>query len=425
MRHMNAITLSDFELSRVFFAIVVLLGFAHGCGYFFQRLLGFPKVIGEIAGGLLLGPTVLGFFLPSASQWIFQAFASEGQLIALLSWIGLVFLMFISGFEIQRSISREDKKLIVAMLCGATILPFLVGWFAPRFYDFSPYMGAKSNMLSFTIILGVAIAVTSIPVIAKIFMDLGIIKTRFAKIILATATIEDVLLWIALALATAVVGRGTLSVWDIATNVLLTCAFFALALLAMPKLFEWANRSGFNLLIRSSATGYVLIVCFLFAAVASILRINVIFGAFLAGVVVGMTSNEKITSVKIHVQEIALGFFIPLYFAVVGLKLDLIHHFDVSFFLLFLLFAVGIKMLGTVVAAKWTRQSWLSSFNLGVAMNARGGPGIVLATVAFDLGIINETFFAILVLVAIVTSLLAGYWLRLVVSRGWELLGGP
>ena len=135
-----------------------------------------------------------------------------------------------------------------------------------------------------------------------------------------------------------------------------------------------------------------------------------------------MTSDEKISSVKIHIKEFGMGFFTPIYFAVVGLKVDLVHHFDMLFFFGFLSFAVIVKTLGTVIVARAARQDWLSSINLGVAMNTRGGPGIVLATVAFDLGIINETFFSALVLIAIVTSLVAGYWLRFVLSRGWNLL---
>lgn len=419
---MNTIALSDFELTRVFFAVVSLLVSAHGFGYVFQRLLRIPKVIGEIMGGLVLGPTVLGFFFPSIYQWIFHAFASEGQLIAAIYWIGLVLLMFISGFEIEKSINKKDKKLIASLLLGATVLPFLVGWFTPHLYDFSPYVGENGNRLSLTIIIAIAIAVTSIPVISKIFIDLGILNTRFAKIVLATATIEDVLLWVALAVATGLTGGVALSLSNIVIKVLITLLFFLVVLLVFPRLFEFVNRSRFNFLIKSSATGYVLLVCFLFAAVASILDVNIIFGAFLAGVVIGMTSDEKITGVKIHIKEIGLGFFVPLYFAVVGLKLDLIHHFDLSFFFMFLIFAVLVKTLGTVSVARLACQDWLSSFNLAFAMNARGGPGIVLATVAFDLRIINETFFAVLVMVAIVTSLLAGYWLRFVLSRGWKLL---
>ena len=185
---MNIIILSDFELTRLFFAIVLLLASAHSFGYLFQRLLGIPKVIGEIIGGLVLGPTFLGFFVPSVYQWIFQAFTQEGQLIAIMYWIGLVLLMFISGFEIQRSINKEDRKLIGSILLGATAIPFLVGWFTSYLYDFSPYLGKNGNTLSLTIIVAIAIAVTSIPVISKIFLDLGIIHTRFSKIFLSTPT---------------------------------------------------------------------------------------------------------------------------------------------------------------------------------------------------------------------------------------------
>jgi len=419
---MSKITLTDLELTRIFFSIVVLLASAHGIGYFFQRILRVPKVIGEIIGGLILGPTILGFFFPSVHQWIFQAFASEGQLLAIIYWIGLVLLMFISGFEIEKSITRGDKKIAGALFVGATAIPFLVGWFAPSFYDFSPYLGPNGNMLSLTIIIAIAVAVTSIPVISKIFIDIGIINTRFAKIVLTTATVQDVVLWAALAVATGLAGGAMLSVCTIVSKVFITLIFFAVTLLVMPRLFEFANMSRFNLLMKASPTGYVLFICFLFAAIASILSVNIIFGAFLAGIVVGLTSNEKVVRVKAHIKEIGLGFFIPIYFAIVGLKLDLIHHFDLWFFLGFLLFSMFFETISTIIAARAVSQDWLSSFNFGVAMNARGGPGIVLATVAFDLGLINETFFVTLILIAIVTSLAAGYWFRLVLSKGWNLL---
>ncbi|MBI4208817.1 MAG: cation:proton antiporter [Deltaproteobacteria bacterium] len=224
------ITLSNLELTRFFFAIILFLVFAHAFGYLFNRF-KIPKVIGEIVGGLVLGPTLLGFFSPTAYTWIFNAFESEGKLISSIYWIGLVLLMFISGFEIQKSVDKEDKKLIGAILLGGTAIPFLVGWFTPHLYDFSPYLGEKSSMLSLTIIVAIAIAVTSIPVISKIFIDLGIINTRFSKIILATATIEDVVLWVALAIATALAGSEALSMSNIVSKVLLTLVFFAVVLL--------------------------------------------------------------------------------------------------------------------------------------------------------------------------------------------------
>jgi K+:H+ antiporter len=152
------------------------------------------------------------------------------------------------------------------------------------------------------------------------------------------------------------------------------------------------------------------------------LEVNIVFGAFLAGIVVGAMPHDRFEKAKEHIKDISLAFFIPIYFAVIGLKLDLIYHFNFRFFLGFLLFATTIQALGTLLSLKLAREDWLSSFNIAVAMNARGGPGIVLATIAFDLGIINQTLFVTLVLMALVTSLMAGYWFRYVLSKGWPLL---
>lgn len=413
--------MTNLELTRFFFAVVSLLTFAHAFGYLFQRG-RMPKVIGEIFGGLLLGPTALGYFFPGAYVWMFEAFESEGKLLSLMSWLGLILLMFVSGFEVRMASEKEDRRTVLALLAGATVVPFLAGWFAPRFYDFSPYLGTAGNMMSMTIVIAIAVAVTSIPVIAKIFIDLDIMGTRFAKVVLATATIQDVILWVALAVATGLASSQSVSTGGVLSTIAITMVFFLAALLLMPKLVDAGTRSRANLIIRSSLTGYVLLICFLFAGIASILDVNIVFGAFLAGIVIGSVKHDQFDGVKTHIREMSLAFFVPLYFAIVGFKLDLIRHLDVAFFVGFLFFSVFFEALGTISAARIIGKDWLSSLNLGVAMNTRGGPGIVLATVAFDTGIINEDFASTLVLIAIVTSLAAGSWFRVVTLRGWKLL---
>ena len=420
----ETITLTDLELTRFFFAIVVLLVFAHSFGYLFRRY-KLPRVIGEILGGLLLGPTVLGYFFPDVHNWLFNAYEGQGKLISIIYWFGLVLLMFISGFEMQKTFNRGDKKILVALMLGATIIPFIAGWLAPSIYDFSPYVGVKNNMLALQIVIAVAVAVTSIPVISKIFIDLKIINTRFAKIVLTTATAQDVLLWIALAIASGLVSATAVSLSSIVSTIFITIFFFGLALFAMPRLVRFVNGFRYNLLIKSSVSGYVLFICFLFSAIASILNVNIVFGAFLAGIIIGLMPDKTFEKEKKHIKEIALAFFIPVYFAIVGLKIDLIHHFDFKFFLGFLLFSTIFETLGTFLAAKIIKMNNLSSFNFAVAMNTRGGPGIVLATIAFDLGIINQTFFVTLVLIAIITSLMAGYWFKYILAKGWELLHLP
>jgi len=413
--------MNTFELARIFFALALLLISAHSFGYLFSHF-KLPKVVGEIVGGLVLGPTILGFFLPSIYNGIFNAFPTEAQLISFLYWMGLTILMFVSGFEVQKSISRSDSKIILAILLGSTIIPFAAGWLAPSFYDFSKYLGPANNMLALQIIIAIAVAVTSIPVISKIFMDLKVMDSRFAKIVLATATIHDVLLWVALAVATGLIAHNEFSFSSIFLNIAITLAFFIIAILAVPKILKFINSFRTNLLVRSSVSGYILFICFIFAAVASLLDVNIVFGALLAGMAVGMVPDEKFIKAREHIKEIGLSFFIPVYFAIVGLKLDLIQYFDPIFFFGFLIFTTFFQLLGTIIACRFLRIDWRSSFNFGVAMSTRGGPGIVLATVAFDLGIINENFFSTLVLIAIVTSLLAGLWFRFTLERGYSLL---
>jgi len=415
------ISLSNLELTRFFIALVLLLLTAHLLGFLFYEL-KLPRVIGEILGGLLLGPTVLGYFSPETQNWVFGAFPSEGKLLSLISTFGLILLMLVSGFEIQRSFSREDRKIATAFLLGATLVPFIIGMLTPQLYNLSAYSGPNGNGISLAIIVGIGVSVTSIPVISKIFIDLRIINTRFAKIVLTIATIEYVIQFGALAVATGVGGSSIVTFNLVATTVLVTAGFFAIALLALPRLILYTYNSRLDILIKTHPSRYALFLCFSLVAVASLLNVNIVFGAFLAGLAAGTLPEQSFAKAKSQIKAISFATFTPVYFAVVGLKLDLIHQFDPAFFLGFLLFSTALKGLGALAVGKLVRQTWRSSVNFAVVLNARGGPGIVLATVAFDLGLISETFFVALVLVAIVTSLIAGYWLRYVKAKGGELL---
>ena len=415
------ITLSSLELTRFFFAMVLLLFTAHSFGFLFYEI-KLPRVIGEIFGGLVLGPTFLGYFRPDAEIWVFSAFPSEGALISVISYFGLILLMFISGFEVQRSFSRQDRKIAISFLLGATVIPFIIGVLTPYVYNFAPYSGPNGNMLSLAIIVGIGVSVTSIPVISKIFIDLRIMDTRFAKIVLAIATVEDVIQFGALAIATGVGASASLSLSLVVFTALVTVAFFAAALLGLPRMIRYTIRSRFNVLIKTHPSRYALFLCFSLVAAASLLNVNIIFGAFLAGIAIGMMPEEVFTLAKAQIKSISLALFTPIYFAVVGLKLDLIHSLDIFFFLGFLIFSTALKGGGALAVGRLIKQKKLASLNLAIALNARGGPGIVLATVAFDLGLISEAFFVALVLTAIITSLIAGFWLRYVKKRGWDLL---
>jgi Kef-type K+ transport system membrane component KefB len=419
----SSITLNAHELTTLFFALALLLGSALALGHVFV-LLRMPRVIGEIAGGLLLGPTFFGYFWPQQFQAVFGGFATEGPVLGTVYNIGLLLLLFITGLELKEAVNREDGKLILSLFAGGTVLPFAAGWIAASFVDFSTFLGPKHNMFALKMVIGIAVAVTSIPVISKIFMELNVIHTRFAKIVVGTAAIEDVLMFVALGIVMGAVGEASPSGAEIARHIAVTLGFLGVGLLLLPNIVRPFNASKANVWFRSSVSGYALLICFLLAALASLVHVHLVFGALIAGIVIGVMPHTTFATAKSHIRDIATGCFVPIYFAIIGLKLNLVRDLRLMPLVWFLLFATIVKTIAIMLSAKVGHQDWYTSFNFAAAMNARGGPGIVLASIAFDAGIINEPFFVILVIVAIVTSLLAGLWFRYILTKGWELITG-
>jgi Kef-type K+ transport system membrane component KefB len=254
-------------------------------------------------------------------------------------------------------------------------------------------------------------------------MDLGIMQTAFAKITLAIATIHDIILWVFVSIATGLVSSQTLSLTDISLHVLVSILFFVIALKAIPKAIKLLDVKMKGYLVpEGTETPIIALILLTFIVVASLLNVNLVFGAFLAGIVVNYIKTARFQESKLHVKRFSMALFIPVYFAVVGIKLDLIHHFDWMFFTIFVVFAISVQTIAVLSTARFLKYDWLSGINLAVVLNDRGGPCIVLATLALDLGIINENFFVTLVLLAILTSLTAGAWLKYVLNKGWKLL---
>jgi Kef-type K+ transport system membrane component KefB len=254
--------------------------------------------------------------------------------------------------------------------------------------------------------------------------------------VLGVAVLEDLVLYIVLAIAIGYAGAqsGTLfglpnalgitggSNGDLAYHVLATVTFLAVALVVGPVAYRWIGGLRVNVIQRASPVGHQLTFMFLLTIAALGLGIEAFFGALVAGIVVGSTEAEP-SEATMAVTSFALAFFIPIYFAMIGLGLDLVHGFSVLFFLGFLVAACAIKAASVFVGARAAGETGRSSVNLAVAMNARGGPGIVVASTAFAAGIISQPFYAVLVLLAIVTSLAAGAWLDRVPRE--QLLARP
>lgn len=414
--------MSTAQFGSICLVLAVLLGLAHLLGYLFTRL-NQPKVIGEILAGLLLGPTVLGRIAPHLT--ISTALNGSDQIpnaaLGFLYHLGLLLLMFVSGAETKHLFHSGDRKQLTWLGAIGTGFPFVAAMICAPFIPLAPMMGPANQRTSLLLVIGIAVAVTSIPVISRILRDLGIFQTRFAQLVLGIAVCEDIILWAVLALAVSLAKSGNIPGRAIALHTAQTLAYLLAGLFLMPRLLRLVNSSKLNPLVAASPIGYICLVLLAYSALAAMLDVSFVFAAFLAGFALAR-ATDSLQQAFDSVGHTAFAVFIPIYFALVGCRLDLGHGFSVTLLLIFLGVACTLKLFSAGLGARLGGFDWLSSINLSVALNARGGPGIVLASVALEAGIINTSFYTTLVLVAIITSQFAGAWLSFVQRRGWPLL---
>ncbi|OBH27666.1 sodium:proton exchanger [Mycobacterium sp. E342] len=411
--------MSNSQLTAVICVLFALVGLAHLLGYVFLKL-GQPKVVGEILAGIVLGPALLGRF-PLVEHLVGTA-RHNTHILSFVYWLGLLLLMFVSGAEVQQLFGKGERRTVGWLVIVGTGIPFLLGLaFGPELIRPS-LAGPHGNRVSLIIILAVGVAVTSVPVVSKIFADLNILDTRFARLILGVAVLEDIVLWLALAIATSIAAKSHLHPWQMGLHLLITVAYFALGLTVVPRVIKAFNKARWNVLARHSPTGYAIAILLAYCAVAGALDVNLVFAAFLAGF--ALVDNERaIFEESIDaISKVSFAFFIPVYFAIVGLKLDLIRGVSLPMIAIFIVGTCVVKMLSVALAGRFAGFRGLELVNLGITTNARGGPGIVLASVAFDAGIISSKFYTTLVVAAVLTSQLAGAWLDYVLRKGWPLL---
>lgn len=412
--------MSNSALTTILFLLLLLVGFAQLLGYLFVKMRQ-PRVIGEILAGIVLGPALLGR-LQIGSLSLPELSKQHAPILNFVYWMGLLLLMFMSGAETKQLFTREERREVSWLAVVGTGIPFILGLVFGPMLAGPAISGPKGNKLSLVIILAVAVAVTSVPVISKIFADLKILHTRFARLVLGVAVLEDIVLWAALAIATAVAGTAVLHPGEMTYHLLSTIGFFVLGLTLLPRAVKRFNKSKFNFLARHSPVGYALTVLLAYCVLAGALDVNLVFAAFLAAFAVVHKKRRLFAEALDAIGKVSFAFFIPVYFAIVGLKLDLVKTFSWQMLLLFLAGTCVIKIMSVSLAGRLAGFRRLDLINLSLTTNARGGPGIVLASVAFDAGIINATFYTTLVLAAVLTSQIAGAWLEYVLRRGWPLL---
>lgn len=424
--------MSTQQLGSLALALLLLVLGANLLGQLFARLRQ-PKVVGEILAGVLLGPTLLGHLAPGTAASLFGdgPKAPSAIVLGFLYHLGLLLLMFVSGSSVRHVLGKENRKPTAFILAIGTPLPFFLALFVAPTLPLDSLTGTAGSKPAVVLVLAVAAAVTSIPVITKIFYDLGILHTRFASLMLGAAVLEDIMLWGVLAVATAIAtatitAAGGALTETISVHVVANAAYVVAAMTVAPMLLRWLGRARWNTLAARSPIAWVMVVFLAYVAVAAAMDVTLVFAAFLAGfgIVGGLkaTERDRYQVSLASLNQVSAAVFIPIYFAIVGYRLDFTKSFSPLLMLGFLVASSVVVLLSIGLAARLAGFRGLDIVNLAVTCNARGGPGIVLASVAFDAGIINASFFTTLVVTAVVTSQACGIWLDYVLRKGWPLL---
>lgn len=385
-------------------ALLTILVVCNFMGWLFKRL-GQPAVIGEIFGGLLLGPSFLGAFFPQIQQMLLPPQAM-GSLQSLAS-LGVVFYMFLVGLEFDAAQLKGSQKTAWVISPTSVVFPFILGVLL-AFVLYDIYSTPETPFLVFSLFVGVSLSVTAFPVLARILKDKGMAQTKLGQLALACAALDDVVAWCLLALVAGLSQTGSANILPV---ILGTVGFIALMLFAVkPVLNKYLSEKATWLFLP------LLIFALVCAVITEHIGIHAIFGAFLAGVVVS-SKHPAALQVEHKMQDFIRFILLPLFFAYSGLRTQILlldSAQDWIFCGFVITVAIGGKFGGTMFSARATGLSWKDASILGALMNTRGLVELVVLNVGLDLGVISPRLFAILVIMALVTTFMTSPLLSLI-----------
>lgn len=398
--------------------IAVLLFTARLLGEIMRKL-GQPAVIGELIAGVVLGPSVLGALAPQIQQFVFPPIQSQADLLSVVSWLGVLFLILATGFETDIGlIKRRGKYALIVSSFGISI-PLAAG-VTFGFLLPDTYLADPEKRLVFALFMAVSMSICAVPVIAKVLMDLKLIRRDIGQLILASAMTDDTVGWIMLSVVAGLATAGVIDPISIAEAIGGALLFLGLMLtIGVPIVSKII--AGVDKRIGGANAQMSLIIALGFgcAALTHQMGIEAVLGAFAVGILVGQAPRFR-KEVAHTLEMTTASFLAPIFFASAGVKVDLTQVIQPEVAI------IGLSVLGLACACKITGVyigAWAAGLShwerlaMGFGMNARGAMEIVVATVGLGLGILTVAMYSIIVMVAIVTSLMAPPMLRWCLGR--------
>jgi K+:H+ antiporter len=400
----------------LFLAEVVVLVVAARLGGEIALRLRIPQVVGELTAGVLIGPSLFGALWPGGFRALFPAASSQRDLLEIMGWIGVIFLVTLSGFETRLGILRRVGPAVVYGWLGGFGLPFAMGfglgWLIPR-----DLIGANASRPIFAVFIATAMSISAIPVIARILIDVGLMKTKIGMIIMSTAVADDTVGWIVLAFIVGLAGRG-LDVSTVATAMIGTAVFLLFAFTIGQRLVRLALSGSLRLRLPYAQTTTMLALVLIGAAITQAIHVHLVLGTFVTGILIARSPARERVS-RDAIRQIGMAFLVPFFFGYTGIKVDLttLHGSTLGVAAAAVAVACIGKFVGGGGGARIGGLPPWEAAAVGVGLNARGAMELVIAAIGLSIGVLSLPMYSIVVLIAVLTSLMAGPMLRFCATR--------
>ena len=395
----------------VILQLIVIVSASRLFGSLFRRI-GQPLVCGEIAAGLILGPSFFGGIFPTLFHKVFNP--SVGQIFAVMSQIGLILLMFLIGLEFDFGHLSENRGTALSISVVGILLPFSLGLLLGRWMHRA--LGLGGAWLTFALFMAAAMSITAIPILGRIMVELNINRTRIGSLTISAAAADDASGWIILAVVTAI-SRSALDSAKLGIMILETGGFAGvMAWVVRPLMKKWTSQQmqKHQGRLTLTALAIVLVMMFVAAAVTNVIGIFSIFGAFLFGAIL-YDQPEFRAAVQERLRDFVTVFFLPIFFTYTGLRTDIGTMKGGALWLmcgLVLLVAFVGKFGGCWLAARLNGLRWREASIIGVMMNTRALMELIVINIGFELGVIPKSVFFMLVVMAVVSTYVTAPALR-------------
>ena len=399
--------------------VAVLLLTARVLGWVSQRL-GQPSVVGEILAGVVLGPSLLSGLVPFIGDWVIPQNQVQGYLLEVVALVGVMLLLIVTGLETDLALIKRRIRVSLGVSAGGLSVTFAAG-LALGYLIPEDLLADPSQRTVFALFVATAMSIAAIPVLAKVLIDLGLMRREIGQTMLASAMIDDITGWTLLGLVTALASADSIG----AGTVLETVGFVAIFVVATATVGNLLVEKGLTFVQdrfrgKDMVLTFVIVLAFAWGAFTQALHLEPVIGAFAIGILFGRRPRLSVDVVH-KLEAMALAVFAPIFFAVAGLKVNIAAILEPRL-LLITLAVIGVATFGKVTGAYLgarlvSKQGHWTALAYGSGLNARGAVEIIIASIGLSLGVLSVEMFSIIVVMAVVTSIMAPVALRFCLAR--------